>query len=82
MKIKNTFDIIPTGQTTLVSNIYDMGGNLYEFTSEKNSSSDGPYVNRGGVCHTKSDSYPSGFRNASTGGAIGNDGFRVTLFLQ
>ena len=81
-KNQDSFDIIPTGQTTPVSNIYDMGGNLYEFTSENNSSSSGPYVNRGGVCHTKSNAYPAGFRNASSGGAISNDGFRVTLFLQ
>ena len=40
--------LVPTGQTTPVCNIYDMGGNVWEWTTESYSGTLGPYTKRGG----------------------------------
>ena len=40
--------LVPTGQTTPVCNIYDMGGNVWEWTTESFSYPMYPYVLRGG----------------------------------
>ena len=37
-----------TGQTTHVNNIYDMGGNVWEWTTENSSSPEMKLTNRGG----------------------------------
>ena len=42
--------LVPTGQTTPVCNIYDMGGNVWEWTTESYSDTDYPYAIRGGNC--------------------------------
>ena len=47
-KKKNSSVLIPTGQTTPVCNIYDMGGNVWEWTTESYSGTLGPYTKRGG----------------------------------
>ena len=39
---------VPTGQTTATSNIYDMGGNLWEYTSEVHSGGQRSCTTRGG----------------------------------
>ena len=42
--------LVPTGQTTPVSNIYDMGGNLWEYTTESFSGvKELPHSIRGGI---------------------------------
>ena len=79
---KNTSTLIPTGQTTAVSNIYDMGGNLYEYTTESYSSEGSPYVYRGGVYTYDYDNYPAGYRYSGNGSAGSYDGFRVTLYCS
>ena len=40
--------LVPTGQTTAVCNIYDMGGNVLEWTTESCSNAGDPYAIRGG----------------------------------
>ena len=72
---------IPTGQTTAVNNIYDMGGNAWEWTTESSSDSNAPYTLRGG-------GYSDYFYNFAAGGRVRKnyegyygDGFRLTLFL-
>ena len=47
-KAKNSNVLVPTGQTTPVCNIYDMGGNVWEWTTESYSGTLGPYTKRGG----------------------------------
>ena len=47
-KKQNSYALVPTGQTTPVCNIYDMGGNVYEWTTESYSDTRFPYVIRGG----------------------------------
>ena len=77
--------LIRTGQTTAVSNIYDMGGNLWEFTTESYSGEYGPYVNRGGYYNNGYDDHPAGYRGNHTGSAGGYStiiGFRPTLYCS
>ncbi len=47
-KANGTSTLIPTGQTTAVNNIYDMGGNVCEWTTESSSNAFPPYSPRGG----------------------------------
>ena len=77
-----TGELIPTGQTTEVSNIYDMGGNLYEYTTESYSGVPGPYVVRGGDYGLDYDHFPAGLRRSSVGYADSVHGSRVTLYCS
>ena len=79
-KDNNESILIPTGQTTAVSNIFDMGGNLWEYIDE-NISKGGPYVNRGGRFAINSE-YSAGYRNYYYGESNLGVGFRVTLYLE
>ena len=74
--------LIKTGQTTAVSNIYDMGGNLWEYTTEKSSRNATPYVRRGGDYSSRYDENPAGVRGDGLGNAHNTNGFRVTLYLK
>ena len=80
IKPVNTAQRLNTGLTTALCNIYDMGGNVGEFTTELNPGTSETVVLRGG--HNSNNS-PAGYRwdNAS-GGAGSNYGFRATLFLK
>ena len=77
-----TSSVIPTGQTTAVSNIYDMGGNLWEYTTESCSFVYFPFVDRGGHCNVDYDDSPAGNRSRNGGGASVVSGFRVTLYCS
>ena len=88
-KAAETATRLQTGVTTAKCNIYDMGGNVAEFTTElnplTNGDNDATVVLRGGdywgtdVWHTS----PAGSRwDANSGGASGGEGFRATLFIQ
>ena len=69
-----------TGLTTALCNIYDMGGNVGEMTTELNPNLSETVVLRGG--HYYSD-VPAGSRwDFSSSGAGANYGFRATLFLK
>ena len=70
--------LIPTGQTTAVNNIYDMGGNLTEWTEE---SCSGSYATRGGSFGSASWGIPAGYRGCQSTGPFMAGGFRLTLFL-
>ena len=78
-KANGTGTLIPTGQTTAVNNIYDMGGNVYEWTTESCSDTNYPYVFRGGSYRQYSN--PAGGRVVSNNSSDGDLGFRLTLFL-
>ena len=82
-KNPNEAMLVPTGQTTAVSNIYDMGGNLWERTTESVSYDGYPYVIRGGVySNGYYNNHPAGYRGGSDGYASNYDGFRVTLYCS
>ena len=72
---------INTGLTTNWANIYDMGGNVAEFTTELNPNTSEAVVLRGGGYNR--DLTPAGGRwDSGSGGAWDLSGFRSTLFLK
>ena len=79
IKPVNTAQRLNTGLTTALCNIYDMGGNVGEFTTELNPGTSETVVLRGG-------SYgdlPAGYRwDYGSGYAVSGYGFRATLFLK
>ena len=73
--------LVPTGQTTAVCNIYDMGGNVWEWTTESYSNTDSPYAKRGGYYYDNFAFYPAGGRLNDSDHAGASYGFRLTLFM-
>ena len=73
--------LIPTGQTTPVCNIYDMGGNVWEWTTETSSFPGYPYAVRGGDYLCGFAGEPAGYRKVISNGADDCNGFRLTLFM-
>ena len=80
-KANGTSTLIPTGQTTAVNNIYDMGGNVWELTTESYSSTDYPCTCRGGYYDDLFAGKPAGHRDYYSGSTYDCSGFRLTLFL-
>ena len=80
IKPVNTAQRLNTGLTTALCNIYDMGGNVGEFTTELNPGTSETVVLRGGVSVNNG---PAGHRwDSNSGSAYSNVGFRATLFLK
>ena len=80
IKPVNTAQRLNTGLTTALCNIYDMGGNVGEFTTELNPGTSETVVLRGGYSDGNG---PAGSRwDRFSGGANSNYGFRATLFLK
>lgn len=80
IKPVNTAQRLNTGLTTALCNIYDMGGNVGEFTTELNPGTSETVVLRGGY---NIYSYPAGYRwDVYSRGASSYCGFRATLFLK
>ena len=80
IKPVNTAQRLNTGLTTALCNIYDMGGNVGEFTTELNPGTSETVVLRGGNNNNYS---PAGYRwDNGSGDASSNYGFRATLFLK
>jgi len=80
IKPAGTSQQLNTGLTTQFCNIFDMGGNEAEFTTELNPGSSETVVLRGGDYY---DSYPAGYRwDCNSGDAYIFYGFRATLFLK
>ena len=80
IKPVNTAQRLNTGLTTALCNIYDMGGNVGEFTTELNPGTSETVVLRGGGNY---DIGPAGYRWDNISGIAGSSyGFRATLFLK
>ena len=80
IKPAGTSQQLNTGLTTQFCNIFDMGGNEAEFTTELNPGTSETVVLRGGGYY---DGGPAGYRwDDSSGGADIGYGFRATLFLK
>ena len=77
-KANGTSTLIPTGQTTAVNNIYDMGGNVWELTTESYSDL---YTSCGGCYNYGFARGPAGYRASTSYYADDDLGFRLTLFL-
>ncbi len=81
-KAKDTYTLIPTGETTAVCNIYDMGGNVWEWTTEFCSIEGNTCTFHGGDYGYISTDRPAGGRGFNTAqGSYDCVGFRVTLYL-
>ena len=81
IKPVNTAQKLNTGLTTALCNIYDMGGNVGEFTTELNPGTSETVVLRGGSYYFNY--VPAGYRwDGVSGGACSYCGFRATLFLK
>ena len=73
--------IVPTGQTTPVCNIYDMGGNVEEWTTESASNTHNPCALRGGVFGDDFANESAGVRSYNADKGYVLNGFRLTLFM-
>ena len=81
IKPAGTSQQLNTGLTTQFCNIFDMGGNEAEFTTELNPGTSETDVLRGG-CYYYADT-PAGYRwDDGSGRASIHYGFRATLFLK
>ena len=62
-------------------NIYDLAGNVWEWTLEYTSDSSSPCARRGGDCDSNGSKYPASYRkgNGATH-SVGGIGFRVSLY--
>ena len=81
IKPAGTSQQLNTGLTTQFCNIFDMGGNEAEFTTELNPGTSETVVLRGGNYYY--DHSPAGYRwDFISGNALVNFGFRATLFLK
>ena len=81
IKPAGTSQQLNTGLTTQFCNIFDMGGNEAEFTTELNPGTSETVVLRGGGYN--GDYGPAGYRwDNGSGGADIYYGFRATLFLK
>ncbi len=80
IKPKGTYKIINTGLTTALSNIYDMGGNVAEMTTEINPNTSKNVILRSGYdVHLVA----AGYRWAdNVFNTYGTFGFRTTIFLK
>jgi len=68
--------------TTHPGNIYDMGGNVWEWTTEFCSTASSPCTLRGGCYYRSASAYPAAYRDYfSMTLAYGYFGFRVTLYM-
>lgn len=82
IKPAGTSQQLNTGLTTQFCNIFDMGGNEAEFTTELNPGTSETVVLRGGGYYYYCTS-PAGYRwDGGSGYAVIDYGFRATLFLK
>ena len=82
-KESNSSILLTTGADSSfsVQNIYDIAGNVWEWTLEKTSSASGPCAVRGGGCNNGGSSRPAAYRTVDRTTNTYNDvGFRLSLW--
>ena len=81
-KTSSSHALIPTGQTTPVCSIYDMGGNDWEWTTEVSSVSGCPCVYRGGGDYNSYATVSAGYRTYGiTTFSDSTVAFRIALYM-
>ena len=78
---ENANVLLTAGETESVNNIYDLGGNVYEWTTEEYSNNEAYKVARGGFFGFLSTDEPVIGRLSSSNTADSAIGFRVALFI-
>ena len=73
--------LLTAGETQKVNNLYDLGGNVYEWTTEQYSNAEAGRVSRGGFFGFNSQDEPVIGRLSSSNTADSAIGFRVALFI-
>lgn len=73
--------LVTTGQTTSVCNIFDIGGNCSEWTTETSSASNMICTSRGGSYNDSCSAVPAGYRQYSADSRYNNISFRIALFM-
>ena len=64
-----------------MNNIYDMAGNVWEWTTENCEFNGTSYlVHRGGDGYNSGSDYPAAYRSSGNDSAVVNVGFRVVLY--
>jgi len=82
-KESNSVILLTTGADSSfsVQNIYDIAGNVCEWTLEKTFLTGVPCAYGGGNCNYTGSTYPAAYRDGGSTGSSGNGiGFRVSLF--
>ena len=82
-KTSNASILLTTGADTSFSlmNIYDIAGNVWEWTLENTSNTSSPCAYRGGVCSRNGSSYPASNRGSNrTSYNLNYLGFRLSLY--
>ena len=70
-----------TSEKNKVMNIYDVAGNVFEWTLEKTSDTYNPCASRGGIFNNTGSGFPAAYRSGdSTVSSYDGVGFRVSLF--
>ena len=80
LAVTGTSGTIYTGEVDVICNVYDMGSNCYEWSTETSSFSESPSNKRGGFCYNAS-YYTSIRRSNKTYDAYDNLGFRPVLYM-
>ena len=83
IKASGTSAKLNTGKTTftMANNIYDLAGNVWEWTTESYSDTSIPYISRGSYYNDLFTNGPAGCRRVNSDYADVNLGFRLTLYL-
>ena len=82
-KTSNVDVLLTTGayESFALMNIYDIAGNVWEWTLEKTSDVSGPCAYRGGRYLNNGSDYPANYRNnGRTSGISSSIGFRISLY--
>ena len=82
-KTSNADVLLTTGayESFALMNIYDISGNVWEWTLEKTSDVSGPCAYRGGRYLNNGSDYPANYRNnGRTSGISSSIGFRISLY--
>lgn len=78
----NQSGLILAGKTIAVNNIYDMGGNAWEWTTENTTNTTQTVLRGGSYANPNANDYSASYREINTNTcAVNSVGFRIALYL-